>query len=225
MGSGRPRLAGTGQGTGLTMRRGPAGCVITVAGPDGSGKTTFCNAFIASRFAGRHVRRFHHRFELLRARSDADPEHPHDQTAYPWAVSVAKLFGLYGEFLVGWMVKVRGFTRHGGCVVIERGWWDLAIDPVRYRLRPHTGLVRVLGRMLPRSDLLIVLEGTTELLMERKAETSAEEVARQTAAWREIVPSSVPRVYLDVSSPVDELVGRAADEIERVRPRATLSNM
>ena len=208
------------------MQRGSArGYVITVTGPDGSGKTTFCDAFIRSRFAGRRVRRFHHRFELLRARSDADPAHPHDQTAYPWVVSIAKVFGLYGEFLVGWLVKVRGFTRRGGCVVIERGWWDLAIDPLRYRLRPHPELVRALGRMLPRSDLLIVLEGTTELLLSRKAEASEEEVARQTKAWREIVPGSVPRLYLDVSSPVEELVGRAADEIARVLPRATLRSM
>ncbi|HEY5172188.1 MAG TPA: hypothetical protein VIK54_10720 [Acidimicrobiia bacterium] len=199
-----------------------AGWVITVAGPDGAGKTTFCDAFIDTALGGRPVRRFHHRFELLPARSDADPAYPHEQSAYAWPVSIAKLLALYAEALIGWNTKVRGFTKRGGCVVIERGWWDLAVDPVRYRLRPHPKLVRALGRMLPQSDLLIVLEGTIELLMSRTSESTEQEIADQTNAWRHRVPVWVPRVYLDVSSPVEELVGRAADELARVLPPDTL---
>jgi len=138
------------------------------------------------------------------------------------AASIAKLLALYAEALIGWNTKVRGFTKRGGCVVIERGWWDLAVDPVRYRLRPHPKLVRALGRMLPQSDLLIVLEGTIELLMSRTSESTEQEIADQTNAWRHRVPVWVPRVYLDVSSPVEELVGRAADELARVLPPDTL---
>jgi hypothetical protein len=223
VGRDRPQLVGASESVGLRVKpAAAAGWVITVAGPDGAGKTTFCDAFIDTVLQGRPVRRFHHRFELVPARSDADPAHPHEQSTYPWPVSIAKVFALYAEALVGWNTKVRGFTKRGGCVVIERGWWDLAVDPVRYRLRPHPKLVRTLGRMLSQSDLLIVLEGTVELLMSRTSESTEQEIADQTKAWRQSVPASVPRVYLDVSSPVEELVRRAADELARVLPPDTL---
>jgi thymidylate kinase len=223
VGRDRPKLAGASESVGLTVKPATAaGWVITVAGPDGAGKTTFCDAFIDTVPAGRPLRRFHHRFELVPARSDADPAYPHEQSAYAWPVSVAKVFALYAEAFIGWNTKVRGFTKRGGYVVIERGWWDLAVDPVRYRLRPHPRLVRTLGRLLPQSDLLIVLEGTIELLMSRTTESTEQEIEDQTKAWRNSIPGSVPRVYLDVSSPVEELVRLAEDELARVLPPDTL---
>jgi thymidylate kinase len=94
--------------------------------------------------------------------------------------------------------------------VIERGWWDLAVDPLRYRLRPHPRLIRALGRLLPQPDVLFVLEAPADVLMRRKREVSAEELARQMQAWREILPDRVRRVYLDVSAPVDHVVAEAA---------------
>jgi len=197
-----------------------------VAGPDGAGKTTFCNALIAGPLAGRDVRRIHHRFGLLPVRGGhtADPSQPHAQLPYPWGVSAAKVLYLFGESLVGWVVQAWPFTRRGGCLIIERGWWDLAVDPARYRLRPNTRLIRALGRLLPRSDLLIVLEGPPALLVTRKAECSEAELARQIRAWRACVPSRQPRVYLDVSLPLDDVVSRATVELAPFAPWLTRSN-
>jgi hypothetical protein len=181
---------------------------------------------IAGPLAGREVRRIHHRFGLLPVRGGhtADPSQPHAQRPYPWGVSGAKVLYLFGESLVGWVVQAWPFTRRGGCLIIERGWWDLAVDPARYRLRPNTRLIRALGRLLPRSDLLIVLEGPPELLVSRKAEVSEPELGRQIRAWRECVPSRQPRVYLDVSLPLDDVVSRATVELARLAPWLTRSN-
>jgi hypothetical protein len=202
------------------------GLTITVAGPDGAGKTTFCNALIAGALAGCDVRKIHHRFGLLPVRGGktADPSQPHAQVPYPRGVSEAKVLALFGDSLAGWVVQARPFVRGGGCLIVERGWWDLAVDPARYRLRPHPRLVRALGRLLPRSDLLVVLEGAPELLVTRKAECSEAELARQMQAWRVVVPSRQPRLYLDVSLPLDDVVSRAADELTRLAPWLTRSN-
>lgn len=197
-----------------------------MAGPDGAGKTTFCNALTSGVLAGLDVRRIHHRFGLLPARggNTADPSQPHAQAPYPRGMSAAKVVALFGDSLAGSLLQARPFTRRGGCLIIERGWWDLAVDPARYRLRPNPRLVRALGRLLPRSDLLIVLEGPPELLVTRKAECSRAELARQVHAWRECVPSRQPRVYLDVSLPLDDVVSRATDELVRLAPWLTRSS-
>jgi hypothetical protein len=201
--------------------------IITVAGPDGSGKTSFCAALTAGVLQGEDVRRIHHRFAVgpVRGGGNTDTSRPQAQIPYPRGASEAKVLALFAEWLVGLLFSARPFARRGGFLIIERGWWDLAVDPARYRLRPCVGLVRALGRVLPTSDLLIVLEGPAELLATRKDECSVEELARQVSAWRAIVPRHQRSLYLDVSSPLVDVVSRATDELLRLAPSLSRRNM
>lgn len=204
-----------------------AGLIITVAGPDGSGKTSFCEALTAGVLRGEDVRRIHHRFARLPVRGGGttDTSQPHAQTPYPRGASEAKVLALFGETLVGMLGSARPFVRRGGFLIIERGWWDLAVDPARYRLRPNAGLVRALGRCLPTSDLLVVLEGPAELLATRKDECSEEELARQVGAWRKVLPRRQHTLYLDVSLPLVDVVSLATAEVLRLAPSLSLRNM
>jgi hypothetical protein len=201
--------------------------IITVAGPDGSGKTSFCDALLAGALRDERVRRIHHRFDFLPVRGGAttDPTQPHAEPPYPRGVSEAKVLGLFGEWLVGMLGSARPFVRRGGFLVIERGWWDLAVDPARYRLRPNTPLVRILGRLLPTSDLLIVLEGPADLLASRKDECPVDELARQVSAWRAVVPRRQRTLYIDVSLPLADVVSRATDEVLRLAPSLNRRSM
>ena len=203
------------------------GLIITVAGPDGSGKTSFCEALVAGVLRDENVRRIHHRFAVLPVRggSTTDTSQPHAQTPYPRGASEAKLLALFGESLVGLLSSARPFVRRGGFLVIERGWWDLAVDPARYRLRPNVALVRMLGRLLPTADLLVVLEGPAELLATRKDECSEEELARQVSAWRAIVPRRQRTLYIDVSLPLADVVSRATAEVLRLAPSLSRPTM
>ena len=203
------------------------GLIITVVGPDGSGKTSFCEALTAGVLGGEDVRRIHHRFARLPVRGGGttDTSQPHAQTPYPRGASEAKVLALFGETLVGMLGSARSFARRGGFLIIERGWWDLAVDPARYRLRPNAGLVRGLGRLLPTSDLLVVLEGPAELLATRKNECSEEELARQVRAWRNVVPRRQHTLYLDVSLPLVDVVSLATAEVLRLAPSLSRRNM
>jgi len=207
--------------------RADRGLIITVAGPDGSGETSFCEALIAGVLRGENVRKIHHRFTGLPVRGGrtTDTSQPHAQTAYPRAVSEAKVLALFAESLVGMLGSARPFVRRGGFLVIERGWWDLTVDPARYRLRPHVGLVRMLGRLLPTSDLLVVLEGRAALLATRKDECSEEELARQVDAWRTVVPARQRTLYVDVSLPLADVVERATAEVLRLAPSLSRRTM
>jgi hypothetical protein len=199
---------------------------ITVAGPDGAGKTTFCDALVGRVLSDRDVRRVHHRFGLLPVRNGAVPTaRPHAHAPYPPGLSEAKVLYLFTESLAAWLLWARPFVRSGGVLLTERGWWDLAVDPRRYRLRAHPRLVGGLGRLLPRSDLLIVLEGPAELLAARKDESSREELARQLDAWHQVVPARQRRIYLDGSLPLEDTVSRAVVALEAVGLRATRRNM
>ena len=77
-------------------RRAERGLIVTVAGPDGSGKTSFCDALIAGLLRNENVRRIHHRFAVLPVRggSTADPSQPHAQSPYPRGISEAGQYAI-----------------------------------------------------------------------------------------------------------------------------------
>ena len=189
--------------------------MLTVAGPDGTGKSTLCDALIDGVLHDREVLRVHHRFGVLPARGGdrTAVTEPHREEPYPAPVAALKAVALFADFWLGWLLRARPFVRRGGWVLLERGWWDLAVDPRRYRLRPGGRLVRALGRLLPQADVLLVLEGAPALLRARKQELPEAELERQVRAWHEVVPSRVRRVHLDTSVSLDEVVRRAEAEL------------
>ena len=205
------------------------GGVISVGGPDGVGKTTLCEALVSDVLSGAEV--LHVRFPRLLPRRDPTrrneirlgPGKTPDLNAarvyapmYSTPAAVAKTLYLFVDFLLGWATRVRPLVRRGGWVVFERGWWDHAVDPRRYRLRPPARLVPLLGRLLPRPDVFLVLEADPEIVIARKPQLAVEELTRQMEAWHALLPSSYHRVYLDAAEPADEVLRRAADEIARV---------
>jgi hypothetical protein len=98
-------------------------------------------------------------------------------------------------------------------IVGERGWWDLAVDPRRCRLRVSTALVRALGRLLPRADFVLVLEASAETIVARKSELAPAELTRQVQARRDVLPKNVRRTYIAASLSEREVVHATREEV------------
>ena len=201
--------------TGAPTRLPRAG-VLAVGGPDGAGKSTLCAALARDILAGREV--LHVRFPGLLPRRDpverqairlgpgGRPD-PNNLRIYPppygRAKAVLKTLYLWVDFWLGWLVRVRPVLRRGGWVIFERGWWDHAVDPRRYRLRPPASrLVPLLGRLLPRTDIVFVLRAPPAQIRARRPELTEEELERQMAQWTRVLPARQRLDVLDTSRPV-----------------------
>jgi hypothetical protein len=108
--------------------------------------------------------------------------------------------------LVLHVIKIRS-----GLVVVERGWWDILVDPKRYRLTPTVRLVRLLGRLLPAPDLVLLLDAPAAEIHRRKRELSEREIAAQLAAWRAAVPP--PTVTVPITGDASALAAEAREAI------------
>lgn len=196
----------------------PTGLLVVVAGPDGAGKSALAERLpgLCAAMFKRHVHE-HWRPGLLPrpgaflGRRPSDPAEPHARETYGRVISTLLLGYYWLDFLLGgwlldWPVRFRT-----GLVVRERGWWDIAVDPRRYRLQPAPRLVRLLGRTLKRPDVFLVLEARPETLLSRKTELPLEELADLQDRWRHTPPRRAARVHLDASRPLEE-VARAARE-------------
>ena len=204
----------------------PTGLTVLIVGPDGSGKSTLADALpeVCSGLFRRSLR-IHWRPGLLPrpgslvARgSDGgapDPSLPHARAPHGRAVSLALLGYHWLDWFVGGWTKLRFAQARTGLVVIERGWWDVVVDPGRYRLTVPPVAVNLLGRLLPRPDLAIVLDVPSAAASERKGELPAAEVDRQTRAWRTALPTTLNSVHLDASRPAAETADVVRNEIVR----------
>ncbi len=189
------------------------GRFIVVAGPDGVGKTSLADAIELRVLSGLRVRRLHHRANFLPRRAP-DPRsvlEPHRQEPYPAGLSVLKVVYLYADRLLGWFFWIRPFLARGGWVVMERGWFDAAVDPRRYRLGESApAVVRRLGSAGRRPDLTLILEAPPAVIEARSRQLPIDELTRQARVWREILPADWPRVTIDASQPREEVLQAAA---------------
>lgn len=186
------------------------GLALLVAGPDGTGKSTVTERLAEGMFAGRRVLRLHQRPRVLPARTihTGPVTEPHAHSPYARWLSELKVVYLFVDYALGWALRVRPFLRSGGVVLLERGWPDLVVDPLRYRLDRRTRLAQVLGHWLPRPSMAVILEADPAILMQRKAELPAEELGRQTAVWREVGNGPRPVAFVDSSLPLDMVITR-----------------
>ena len=185
----------------------PRGRSIVIVGPDGAGKSALAAA-VTERLGGpEQVMHAHLRSSILprRTRHDGPVTEPHAREPYGRYASVAKVAWLFADMQAMWRVHVPLTLRRGRHVVVERGWWDLAVDPRRYRLASPDPALRLAGRF-PEPDLEVVLTGPARILAERKPELPVAEIDRQSRAWRDLRPSGPGVLHLDADRPITDLV-------------------
>jgi hypothetical protein len=210
----------------------PAGLSILLVGPDGAGKSAVAERLpTACAAMFRRASRSHWRPGILPrpgaivGRTASDPTQPHRRRAFG-RVPSALLVGYYWfDFLAGALLRDAPMKVRSGLIVRERGWWDLAVDPRRYRLRIAPGAVRALGRLLPAPDLVILLRSDASVLHARKPELEPPELERQLVAWDSALPVAVPVVRIDVSRPLEEVLGEAVEAVTRLMESRAVSRL
>jgi hypothetical protein len=207
----------------------PTGLFILVVGPDGSGKSTLARR-LPELCGGAFRRRLHYHWRpdflprpgRLVSIEKSDPAQPHARPSHGRALSLLLLGYYWLDVLLGGWLRIWPLRMRSGLFVNERGWWDIAVDPRRYRLTVPPWLVRGLGAVLPHPDLALVLESSPETLLERKSETTAEELRRQLSRWKDSMPASVDAVHLNASRPLEDVERDAREHVLRVlEARAT----
>lgn len=204
------RSDGRGSGSG-------SGLFVVVCGPDGTGKSTLSRALSTGpndTFVSARVMHWRPhvlpRLGALIGRPAPDGRRPHAARPYGPIVSVLRLLYYWMDHLVGHRMRIHPLRRDGVLVILERGIWDMAVDPHRYRLGIRPGLISALARLVPEPDLTLVLLGASSAIVGRKRELPVDELDRQMRRWRELARSHDRWYVLDAARPPETILADAS---------------
>jgi thymidylate kinase len=175
--------------------------VVAFLGPDGAGKSTILD-IIRVELAKRHLDcecRYFAPGYLRRYRPKSDAQitvNPHQGVQYGFLLTLAKLFLLLFEFRMG-ISQLRG---QSGFFLFDRYLLDVLVDPRRYRIGTIRWWMRMLLKLAPRPDLLVIVVAPADIIQSRKQEVPREETLRQIGAYMALADSIVPSIVVQNTS-------------------------
>ncbi len=186
--------------------------LIAFLGPDGSGKST-----LIERLRGEMSQFFpavtclHFRPAVLVPRSQSEdcPAPPVRDHVRGILSSLVQQIAWLTEY---WLYLTFRRRAGGRLVIFDRYYYDILVDPGRYRYGGPRWLVRLLARLIPRPDVCIVLEAPPAMILGRKQEATNEELERFLASYRELA-SLLPNTHLISSARPIEAVTADAREL------------
>ncbi len=188
------------------MKQPGRGLCVVILGPDGSGKSTIINLLSAEPPAWSSGVVVRHLKPSVISRKTADTTDPHGVPPRGLAASVLKCLYWLFEYTAGYHLHVRPDLQNGKLVVFDRYLLDVLVDSRRYRYGGPRWLTKLLWRVVPKPDLVVLLHAPADVLLARKQEMTPDEMQRQLDAYKKLVSVQRGGRMVDVSGAPDEVV-------------------
>jgi len=191
------------------------GEIVVFLGPDGAGKTTVLN-LIKERLAEKSAdfRSYYFApgfFPRYRPKVEVTvTTNPHDGRQYSTPVVAAKIALMLIEFRLG-ILMVR---QQKGFLLFDRFVHDLLVDPRRYRMSKTRWWMRLMLKLAPKPDLIIVILAPAEIIQSRKQEVPIHETERQIQSYRALAKSFPNSLLIDNTCSPDIAAVKILDRLE-----------
>lgn len=194
------------------------GLWVVFLGSDGSGKSSVIDAIqtqLAPLFS--QTTSFHLR-PSLKGLAPQKQSHavtqPHLKAPRSGLMSLIKLFYLIADYSLGYIFKIKPLLKQSAFIIFDRYYYDLEVDPLRFRYGASLKAARFFERWIPHPDLVILLDAPAEVLYKRKPELPVEELQRQRIAYHALLRRLDRSAVIDASLPLSTVVDQTRQAIE-----------
>lgn len=202
----------------------PFGAFLVVLGPDGVGKTTFIAGLrmqltILQDKDIDNIQLLHFRPHLIpninklltgKVEIIGDFNNPHSAPPAGKFSSLLRISYYSLDYFLGYWLKLRQNMIQGRTIIFDRYFYDFIVDPRRSRLSLPTWAPQLFIWMIPKPDLVFVLDAPPAEIRRRKQELPIEEIERQIGAYRKLAADAPTRFFrIDASQPPEAMVDAA----------------
>lgn len=202
----------------------PAGYSAVLLSPDGGGKSSVFERIEDSCWGCFHgITKIYFRPHILRnpgmlnpinpVPESTDNPDPHGKTPNGLIKSLIRYFYYNIDFILGYNLLVRKKCIQKQLVVFDRYYYDYFVDLTRYRYSFPKWVPKAFAWSIPRPDVIFILEGTPQVLFERKKELPIDELKRQMKAYHAISKRYNNAVVINVDKPLEGVVIQVTHEI------------
>jgi len=177
------------------------GMLICFVGPDGSGKSTTIDNLplaIKTLYPEGRIKKLHWRPALLPQlrtlfiKNEFHTKSPkdffHSIIKHGRILSILRLVYYSLDFIVGYYLKLLPLMIKTTAIIMDRYYYDIIVDPIRYGFNLPQWLFRSISRFIPKPDITVYLDNSPEAIYQRKRELPFPELTKQIEAWRELIP-------------------------------------
>ncbi|MCA6122029.1 hypothetical protein J6500_08975 [Bradyrhizobium sp. WSM 1704] len=194
------------------------GMEVIFLGPDGAGKSSVISqigkeldgAFSSTRclfFPPALYRRW-------RGRPEGPPVLPHDLPQRSVFASVSRALAYWlAYYIAGYWISIRPALARSALVIHDRHLLDALVDPRRYRYAGPAWLLRWIWLLLPKPDLVILLDAPADVLHARKQELPFEQTVELMNRYRQLVRTLRNGYAVDASLPLRDVTAAVNDII------------
>ena len=200
----------------------PMGLDVVVLGPDGSGKTSVCQAIVSMECRripferAEYLGLYHRILPTLSSLAShisgqevrllSNPTHPHDNPPHQPIVWFSKFLYYTVDEWISQMTWMRHKLARTNLLLHDRHLVELMIDARRYRFEGRAILPHIIARLAPRPDLVILLDAPAEVVHRRKQDLDMAEIARQRQEYRSLVAGLPNGRVVNGDQPLDDVV-------------------
>lgn len=214
----------------------PVGMCIVLLSPDGGGKSSIYERIAETcwgPFFG--ISKMYFRPHLLTnpgmlnplnpVPESSDNPDPHGKKPNGFLKSLVRFLYYNIDFILGYHILVRKRCIQKQLVVFDRYYYDYFVDMKRYRYSLPKWMPELFAKTIPTPDLVFILDGTAEVLYERKKELPIDEIQRQITEYRKIKSKYDNAILVNVDKPLDDVVDDVTRHIIQFKAQRTAKAM